>query len=290
MRFSKNLRQSVLLAAGAAFFLACASTDRQVHVPAAAEPSLASSATERDDMDTSALERFREPLSPYGRWVDDPSYGTIWIPHTEVVGPDFVPYMTAGHWELGEEDQWTWVSDYDWGWAPFHYGRWLFIEGVGWAWVPGAVYAPAWVEWRTAYDDGPYVGWAPLLPSWYWFGGTAVRVSIVLVPRFVFVPSRHAFRPTLRDHVLPPPRAADLAVRSRPVVTSAAQKRYPQLDGTRGPAPSSVGLPPTAIPARRTTRDPRTLAPQPPRSPAAPPVRTPSPSGRQTRPGGHPRR
>ena len=36
---------------------------------------------------------------------------------------DFVPYTTAGHWVY--DDDYVWVSDYDWGWAPFHYGRWV---------------------------------------------------------------------------------------------------------------------------------------------------------------------
>jgi uncharacterized protein DUF6600 len=287
--FTKAHRRILLTVASGALFFACASTDRQVNAPSASESSLATSATESDDMDAAALTRFREPLSPHGRWVDDPMYGTIWIPHAEVVGADFVPYLAAGHWELGEDEQWTWISDYDWGWAPFHYGRWVFIEGVGWAWVPGSVYAPAWVVWRTVYDDEPYLGWAPLPPSWYWFGGVATRVTVVIEPRFAFVPSRYAFRPTLREHVLPPPRASALAPRSRPVLAPAASGRYPALEQTRGPSPSVAGLPPTAIPAKRTTRDPRTLPP--PRQPSAPPSHTRQPASRTTtRPGGHPRR
>ena len=34
------------------------------------------------------------------------------------------PTPPAGHW-LQTEYGWTWISDWDWGWAPFHYGRWL---------------------------------------------------------------------------------------------------------------------------------------------------------------------
>jgi hypothetical protein len=56
---------------------------------------------------------------------------------------------------------WTWVSDWDWGWAPFHYGRWLTIGGYGWCWVPGTIWGPAWVSWRYG---GGYAGWAPLPP------------------------------------------------------------------------------------------------------------------------------
>jgi hypothetical protein len=256
------LRQVMVRVATAAFLVACASSEQQVKSETPADQFQANElATEDDDMDPSALARFREPLAPYGRWADDPTYGTIWIPNAEVVGPDFVPYVTAGHWALGADDQWTWVSDYDWGWAPFHYGRWIWSEGTGWAWIPGGVYAPAWVVWRTAYDDEAYVGWAPLPPSWYWFNGVPVRVVVVLEPRFVFVPSRHALGPSMHDHVLAAPRAAAIATRSRPFVAPASVGHYPALDQVRGPTPAVAGLPANAIPAKRATRDPRTLPP-----------------------------
>jgi hypothetical protein len=64
---------------------------------------------------------------------------------------------------------WTWVSDYSWGWAPFHYGRWIVIVGHGWCWVPGTIWGPAWVAWRAG--DG-FVGWAPLPPR-----GVSVAVT-----------------------------------------------------------------------------------------------------------------
>src|SRR5262245_56205214 len=90
------------------------------------------------DNDPSALTDFRAPLEPYGTWVDDSTYGTVWQPSRTVVGADFVPYSTAGHWVY--DDDWVWVSDYEWGWAPFHYGRWVWIDGRGWIWIPGRVY------------------------------------------------------------------------------------------------------------------------------------------------------
>lgn len=55
----------------------------------------------------------------------------------------------------------TWVSDYSWGWAPFHYGRWTFDNYYGWMWIPGTEWGPAWVAWRSG---GGYYGWAPLGP------------------------------------------------------------------------------------------------------------------------------
>ena len=98
---------------------------------------------------------FYDQLSPYGQWVNNPSYGYVWIPD---VGEDFAPYSTAGHWVFTDYG-WTWVSDYEWGWAPFHYGRWNFDNSYGWFWVPDNQWGPAWVTWRSA--DG-YYGWEPM--------------------------------------------------------------------------------------------------------------------------------
>ena len=101
---------------------------------------------------------FYDQLSPYGEWVNYPNWGYVWIPDA---GSDFVPYSTQGHWIL-TDDGWTWMSDYSWGWAPFHYGRWDYDQYYGWFWVPGNEWGPAWVSWRRA--DG-YYGWAPMEPG-----------------------------------------------------------------------------------------------------------------------------
>jgi uncharacterized membrane protein YgcG len=113
-----------------------------------------------DGYDPQAAAQFEETLAPYGTWVDDDVYGRIWEPSGEVVGDEFSPYATAGHW-LQTEYGWTWISDYDWGWAPFHYGRWLVVAERGWCWMPGTLWGPAWVSWRAG---GGYVAWAPLVP------------------------------------------------------------------------------------------------------------------------------
>lgn len=77
----------------------------------------------------------------------------------------------------------TWLSDYDWGWAPFHYGRWFHDDYLGWAWVPDYTWGPGWVNWRTG---GGYYGWAPLMP------GIDVRVAIDLpFNLWIFIPQRH---------------------------------------------------------------------------------------------------
>jgi uncharacterized membrane protein YgcG len=125
---------------------------------------------------------FDETLSPYGQWVDTgegPNDGHAWRPDPDVVGEDFQPYATGGHWVYSDWG-WTWESDYPWGWAPFHYGRWAMTPSWGWVWYPGSVWAPAWVDWRFG---GGYIGWAPLPPV-----GFAVVVQ-PWRPYWCFVPS-----------------------------------------------------------------------------------------------------
>jgi hypothetical protein len=204
---------------------------------------------ETADMDPAALSEFRQPLSPYGSWADDPTYGTVWQPSPTAVGADFEPYVTAGHWALGTDNQWTWVSDYPWGWAPFHYGRWVQASGR-WAWIPGKQYAPAWVVWRTGVQDEPYVGWAPMPPSWGWRAGVAVRLPIA-APRYTYVPSRYAFRPGLRAYAAPPARVALIAPRTRPYVAIRPGVRYEPRAVVRGPTVREAQIPYRAVPVHR---------------------------------------
>jgi len=103
-------------------------------------------------------QEFYDELQPYGTWVYDPQYGNVWVPDVE---EDFKPYATRGYWAMTDYGN-TWVSDYPWGWATFHYGRWRFDDYYGWEWVPGNEWAPAWVSWR---NGGGYYGWAPLEPG-----------------------------------------------------------------------------------------------------------------------------
>ena len=113
-----------------------------------------------DDRDREVTyQDFYDDLSPYGRWVEYPGQGFVWIPDA---GSDFQPYSTNGHWVWTDDYEWMWVSDYDWGWAPFHYGRWDYDDYYGWYWVPGYEWSPAWVAWR---DGGDYYGWAPIRPG-----------------------------------------------------------------------------------------------------------------------------
>ena len=113
-----------------------------------------------DGYDPNAYQQFESTLDPYGQWVNDPTYGEVWVPSPSVVGADFTPYASCGDWTLTEYG-WTWVSCWDWGWAPFHYGRWVDLVGFGWSWIPGTIWGPGWVSWRYG---GGYCGWAPLPP------------------------------------------------------------------------------------------------------------------------------
>jgi hypothetical protein len=159
------------------------------------------------DTDPSALTDFHATLDAHGSWVEDPTYGTVWVPNGNEVGADFSPYETAGHWAYDDTD-YVWVSDYDWGWAPFHYGRWVY-GGSGWLWIPGRVYAPAWVDWRLGAEGYPYVGWGPAYPSFIWRGGVAVGyVSVGAPAHFYYVGSGDIFAPRIGARVIAGPQVA----------------------------------------------------------------------------------
>ena len=90
-----------------------------------------------------------QDLDGYGRWVQTPAYGSVWIPSSVPTG--WAPYR-FGHWAWVAPWGWTWIDDQPWGFAPFHYGRWVSYGGY-WGWAPGPVgywnpyYAPALVGW-----------------------------------------------------------------------------------------------------------------------------------------------
>lgn len=111
------------------------------------------------DYDYLSYEEFYQGLAPYGQWIEDQKLGYVWSPG---VDNGFRPYYTNGHWVMTEYGN-TWVSDYTWGWACFHYGRWTYDPYYGWLWIPGNYWGPAWVSWR--YGEGFY-GWAPLGPEY----------------------------------------------------------------------------------------------------------------------------
>src|SRR6266446_6361340 len=135
-----------------------------------------------------------EDLDDNGGWRSVPEYGTVWFPHTTIVG--WAPYR-YGHWAWISPWGWTWVDDAPWGFAPFHYGRWVAVGGV-WGWVPCApsavvgvayvrpVYAPALVAWV----GGPHFSIGIGIGG----GGGAGVAWFPLGPREVYVPSYHVSR------------------------------------------------------------------------------------------------
>lgn len=116
-----------------------------------------------------------EDLNGYGDWVNDGSYGQVWVPRSTPAG--WAPYRT-GHWSYVKPWGWTWIDEQPWGFAPYHYGRWANSNNR-WVWVPPQreerpVYAPALVAFvgglelaaqlgNQGRDSGP-VGWFPLGP------------------------------------------------------------------------------------------------------------------------------
>jgi len=148
-------------------------------------------------------QEFYDDLQPYGTWVSDPQYGNVWIPDTQ--DDNFRPYATNGYWAQTEYGS-TWVSNYPWGWATFHYGRWRYDDYYGWEWIPGHQWAPAWVSWR---HGGGYYGWAPLMP------GISITISFgggYRVPDnyWVCAPERYINRPNIYNYYAPPTRVVNI--------------------------------------------------------------------------------
>jgi DNA segregation ATPase FtsK/SpoIIIE-like protein len=137
---------------------------------------------------------FYDELSPYGTWVINPDYGYVWIPS---VDPGFTPYATNGYWVFTDEG-WTWVSNYSWGWAPFHYGRWYTDPYYGPMWVPDNEWGPGWVTWRRSAN---YYGWAPIGP------GVSISVAYgnnYYVPynQYTFVSGGHMGRTNINNYYI----------------------------------------------------------------------------------------
>ncbi|MEI8280226.1 MAG: DUF6600 domain-containing protein, partial [Bacteroidota bacterium] len=131
------------------------------------------------------VETFYDELAPYGQWISDPQYGYVWSPY---VDPGFRPYYSEGYWAMTEYGN-TWVSNYPWGWAAFHYGRWTYDNYYGWLWIPDSVWAPSWVCWR---HGSGYYGWAPL--------GPGLNIEISFGPRYncpddwwIFIPPQYIY-------------------------------------------------------------------------------------------------
>jgi hypothetical protein len=216
------------------------------------------------DDDPSALTDFQQPLAGYGNWVQDPTYGTIWVPDSTQVGADFAPYQSAGQWGMADSGDWMWQSDYAWGYIPFHYGRWVWAGGY-WGWIPGRTYAPAWVSWRVG--DGGYLGWAPLPPTWYW-GPRGYAVGLGRAPwaAYCFVPTAYAFNHGVGAYVIHDHGMVQAAGSSTRLYTPASPGiGHGVSQGPHGraypgsPSLAEARVPASAAPHNRVSADPRAM-------------------------------
>jgi hypothetical protein len=195
--------------------------------------------------------QFEEPLAADGRWIDIAGVGHVWSPYPGLVGADFRPYGTNGHWVYTAYG-WTFESGYSWGWATFHYGRWWHDPVWGWVWLPGTAWGPAWVDWR--YNDG-VVGWAPSPPY-----GLYAPVIIGGFTPWCFVETRYLVEPNVTVYFVPRERVNYYYTQSRPVAVQRVGGGRPVYSG--GPPVANVahavGRPITAQPVPTAAR-PRTV-------------------------------
>lgn len=200
-----------------------------------------------------AAQEFAPRLAPYGRWIDDPFYGRVWLPSRRVVGGEFRPYVTGGRWELTSGDDWLWVSDYPFGWITFHYGRWAWLSAGSWGWIPGSVYAPAWVDFRIGADG--YLGWGPAPPFSAWRGGVFVSLGVYRPVPYVFCPTPYVFSRSLPRYIVHDRhRVRSIAAhthRYRPRHVAGAHHRV------RGPSPREARIPRRYVPTKRVIAQPR---------------------------------
>lgn len=148
--------------------------EKENRLAATATPAATSAtpegATAASETESGSYATFYRKLDPYGDWMETSDYGYVFQPRQATQSRDWRPY-THGHWVYTDAG-WTWISDEQFGWATYHYGRWIRLRSIGWVWVPGEEWAPAWVSWRKGND---YVGWAPLPPEAQFDRQTGIR-------------------------------------------------------------------------------------------------------------------
>jgi len=149
---------------------ALAAAQKRPVTAATVEAASTPTTTFAPDIENGSYSTFYRKLEPYGDWMEIGDYGYVFQPRQAAQSRDWRPY-TNGHWVYTDAG-WTWISDEQFGWATYHYGRWIRLRNVGWVWVPGEYWAPAWVSWRKGND---YVGWAPLPPEAQFDRQTGIR-------------------------------------------------------------------------------------------------------------------
>ena len=144
---------------------------------------------------------FYDYLAPFGSWITMRPHGYVWVPRH--MGYRWRPYVD-GRW-VWTDYGWMWISEHEWGWVPFHYGRWGWDDEIGWFWVPGTVWGPAWVTWRVS---DMYFGWAPLPPGVEFERGMGIRRLPFEIPGhfWIFAEGRDFLEMRLGGRIIPPER------------------------------------------------------------------------------------
>jgi hypothetical protein len=169
---------------------------------------------------TQSYDVFYQKLQTGGHWFSDPTYGYVWQPDV-ATARDWRPY-SDGRW-IYTDRGWTWVSNEDFGWATYHYGRWAHRSDSGWVWIPGGEWAPAWVSWR---ESDEYCGWAPLPPdvaddSQQEIGAWVDSYYDIGPKAYVFVRTSDLGRETYRDVAIQPAQNVEFFTQTRNVTNIA---------------------------------------------------------------------
>jgi hypothetical protein len=92
-------------------------------------------------------------LGDQGEWSTLPNYGPAWHPRADIVGLDFVPYVTGGAWILCDGRPYF-QSRWPWGEVVFTSGNWTFTEHSEWVWLPDSrCFQPCVAQGPDPYDE-----------------------------------------------------------------------------------------------------------------------------------------
>lgn len=199
---------------------------------------------------------FKAELARKGEWIVVAPYGRVWHPNTDLVGADFVPYLTGGGWVYGDAG-WTFESKWAWGKFIFHYGRWFIADDLGWLWLPDQTWGPAWVQWRAG--DG-HVGWSPLPPD--------VRGPRTQPNAWTWAKLKHLSARDAEKFRLKPDDAARVQPRTEPLPANGPDLEVARAAGGLERDPVVVEAPPPpVVEAPPPEAAPPEAAPEPPPPP-----------------------
>jgi hypothetical protein len=180
---------------------------------------------------------FHDNLSNYGDWAYSSRWGRVWRPDVDA---DFRPY-TRGHWAYTDDYGWLWVSDEPFGDITYHYGRWVNDPYDGWLWIPGYVWSPGWVVWRSG---GDYTGWMPMPPTEAFLEGDETSYDIsddydygyrrwypdysdtAYASLWIFVGNRYIGDRNYRRYAVDRPRVTNIIHRTRNVTNYTIVNNY----------------------------------------------------------------